>query len=144
MDNRSRKAIDRVSSKLRKPEHGYSMLHNAHEMVLSVSHLSLSFGGLQALNRIDLDRGELLALIGPNGAEKTGLLNCINGLYHPYEGSMFYRERDLTDLKPHKIVTLRIARTSQNIELYLGLSRLGKRKSHREVKHYRRRKARLS
>jgi len=144
MDNHSRKAIDQGSSKRKKPEAGYSMPHNAHEIALSVSHLSLSFGGLQALNRIDLDIGEILAVIGPNGAEKTCLLNCINGFYHPYEGSVFYREKDLTALKPHKIATLRIARTFQNIELYLGLSRLGNRKSYKEVKHYKRRKRWLS
>jgi branched-chain amino acid transport system ATP-binding protein len=122
------------------------MTHNTHEIVLSISDLSLSFGGLQALNRINLNRrdGEILAVIGPNGAGKTCLLNCINGFYHPYEGSVLYREKDLTTLKPHKIAILGIARTFQNIELYSGLSQLGKRKSYREVKHYKRRKRWLS
>jgi len=122
------------------------MPHDTHEIVLSISDLSLSFGGLLVLNRINLNirDGEILAIIGPNGAGKTCLLNCINGFYHPYEGSALYREKDLTTLKPHKIATLGIARTFQNIELYSGLSRLGKRKSYREVKHYKRRKRWLS
>jgi len=122
------------------------MPHNANGIILRISDLSLSFGGLQALNRVDLDirDGEILAVIGPNGAGKTCLLNCINCFYHPYEGSVLYREKDLTTLKPHKIATLGIARTFQNIELYLGLSQLGKRKSYREVKHYKRRKRWLS
>jgi len=122
------------------------MPHNTHEILLSISDLSLSFGGLQALNRIDLDirDGEILAVIGPNGAGKTCLLNCINGFYHPYEGSVLCCEKDLTTLKPHKIATLGIARTFQNIELYSGLSRLGNRKRYREVKHYKRRKRWLS
>jgi len=122
------------------------MPHKANGIILRISDLSLSLGGLQALNRVDLDirDGEILAVIGPNGAGKTCLLNCINGFYHPYEGSVLYREKDLTTLKPHKIATLGIARTFQNIELYSGLSRLGKRKSYREVKHYKRRKRWLS
>jgi branched-chain amino acid transport system ATP-binding protein len=122
------------------------MHHNTHEIVLSISDLSLSFGGLQALNHINLTirNGELLAIIGPNGAGKTCLLNCINGFYHPSKGSVLYREKDLTTLKPHTIATLGIARTFQNIELYSGLSQLGKRKGYREVKHYKRRKRWLS
>lgn len=96
------------------------------EIILRISDLSLAFGGLQALNSVDLDihDGEILAVIGPNGAGKTCLLNCINGFYHPYGGSILYRGKDLTTLKPHKIATLGIARTFQNIELYSGLSAL--------------------
>jgi branched-chain amino acid transport system ATP-binding protein len=96
------------------------------EIIIRISDLSLAFGGLQALNSIDLDihDGEILAVIGPNGAGKTCLLNCINGFYHPYRGSILYRGKDLTALKPHKIATLGIARTFQNIELYSGLSAL--------------------
>ena len=84
------------------------MSHNTNEIVLRISDLSLSFGGLQALSSIDLDihDGEILAVIGPNGAGKTCLLNCINGFYHPYQGSILYREKDLTALKPHKIAML--------------------------------------
>lgn len=96
------------------------------EIILRISDLSLAFGGLQALNSVDLDihDGEILAVIGPNGAGKTCLLNCINGFYRPYGGSILYRGKDLTTLKPHKIATLGIARTFQNIELYSGLSAL--------------------
>ena len=102
------------------------MPHNGNEIIIRISDLSLAFGGLQALNSIDLDihDGEILAVIGPNGAGKTCLLNCINGFYHPYRGSILYRGKDLTALKPHKIATLGVARTFQNIELYSGLSAL--------------------
>ncbi|MFW6114689.1 MAG: ABC transporter ATP-binding protein [Thermodesulfobacteriota bacterium] len=96
------------------------------DIILRITDLSLSFGGVQALNGLDLDirHGEILAVIGPNGAGKTCLLNCINGFYHPYNGSVVYHDSDLTTLKPHKIATLGIARTFQNIELYSGLSAL--------------------
>jgi branched-chain amino acid transport system ATP-binding protein len=96
------------------------------EFVIRVSDLSLRFGGLQVLNRVDLEIGEneILAVIGPNGAGKTSLFNCINGFYHPYEGEILYRGRDLTHHKPHRIAGLGIARTFQNIELFSGLTTL--------------------
>jgi len=102
------------------------MLHNNNETVIGIANLSLRFGGLQALNDIDLKvrAEEILAIIGPNGAGKTCVLNCINGFYHPYQGEIIYQDKNLTNLKPHKIATMGIARTFQNIELYSGLSAL--------------------
>ena len=102
------------------------MPQNKNETVIRIANLSLRFGGLQALEDIDLEvrAAEILAIIGPNGAGKTCMLNCINGFYHPYQGEIIYQDRDLTGLKPHKIATLGIARTFQNIELYSGLSAL--------------------
>jgi branched-chain amino acid transport system ATP-binding protein len=102
------------------------MPQNKNETVIRIANLSLRFGGLQALEDIDLEvrAAEILAIIGPNGAGKTCMLNCINGFYHPYQGEIIYQDRDLTALKPHKIATLGIARTFQNIELYSGLSAL--------------------
>jgi len=102
------------------------MNKNKNETVIGITNLSLRFGGLQALDDIDLEvrAEEILAIIGPNGAGKTCVLNCINGFYHPYQGEIIYQDRDLTGLKPHKIAVLGIARTFQNIELYSGLSAL--------------------
>ena len=102
------------------------MPQNKNETVIRIANLSLRFGGLQALEDIDLEvrAAEILAIIWPNGAGKTCMLNCINGFYHPYQGEIIYQDRDLTALKPHKIATLGIARTFQNIELYSGLSAL--------------------
>jgi len=102
------------------------MPQNKNETVIRIANLFLRFGGLQALEDIDLEvrAAEILAIIGPNGAGKTCVLNCINGFYHPYRGEIIYQDRDLIGLKPHKIATLGIARTFQNIELYSGLSAL--------------------
>lgn len=102
------------------------MTQNTVKTVIEIKNLSLRFGGLQALNEVNLEirDGEILAIIGPNGAGKTCFLNCVNGFYHPYLGNIFYRGKDLTRLKPHKIASLRIARTFQNIELFSGLSAL--------------------
>jgi len=102
------------------------MSQNKNNPVVHIKDLSLRFGGLQALNEIGLEirAGEILAIIGPNGAGKTSFFNCINGFYHPYQGEILYRGKDLTRLKPHKIAALGIARTFQNIELFSGLSAL--------------------
>jgi branched-chain amino acid transport system ATP-binding protein len=67
---------------------------------------------------------EILAVIGPNGAGKTSLFNAITGFYHPQEGSIHYAGKDITALPSHKIATMGIARTFQNIALYSGLSTL--------------------
>ncbi|MGB5747887.1 MAG: ABC transporter ATP-binding protein [Desulfobacterales bacterium] len=91
---------------------------------LRIENLLLSFGGVFALNEVNLNvrDNEILAIIGPNGAGKTALLNCINGFYKPQEGEIYFDGRKITRLRPDKLTKLGIARTFQNIELYTGLS----------------------
>ena len=93
---------------------------------LSVEEISLSFGGIMALNDISFKarEGEILAIIGPNGAGKTSLLNCLNNFYHPNRGKILFNGRDLTKLPPHQIAKLGVARTFQHTALYTGLSAL--------------------
>ena len=59
--------------------------NNRPEILLSVDHISLSFGGVTALEDINFDitKKEIFAIIGPNGAGKTSMLNVINGFYQP-------------------------------------------------------------
>ena len=94
--------------------------------LLEIKLLELSFGGVTALNKIDLDvyEGELLALIGPNGAGKTCLLNCINGFYKPDAGNIAYKGKDITAVPLHRRAHLGIARVFQGIQLYEGLTTL--------------------
>ncbi|MGB3906563.1 MAG: ABC transporter ATP-binding protein [Anaerolineae bacterium] len=94
------------------------------EIRLRVGDVSLSFGGTSALSNVSLEThtGEILAIIGPNGAGKTSLLNCINGFYRPDRGTIVFEGQDMTRLPPHKIATLGISRTFQNIALYTGMS----------------------
>ena len=94
---------------------------------LQVEQVSLSFGGTAVLNDISFDvrQGEIRAIIGPNGAGKTSMLNCISGFYRPQSGHILYGQDDLTQMPTHKVATLGVARTFQNIALYTGLSTLG-------------------
>ena len=93
--------------------------------VLEVNHLTMDFGGLRALDSLDLDimEGEIVALIGPNGAGKTTFFNCITGIYPPTEGEMTIRPPGkanirLNGLKPNKVTEAGMARTFQNIRLF--------------------------
>ncbi len=91
---------------------------------LRIERLSLSFGGVTALDNVSLDirDNEILAIIGPNGAGTTALLNCINGFYKPQKGEIYYENQRITRMRPDKLAEKGIARTFQNIELYTGLS----------------------
>ena len=91
---------------------------------LKIDRLLLSFGGVFALNNVSLEvrENEILAIIGPTGAGKTALLNCINGFYKPQEGEIYFNGKKITRMRPDKLTKLGIARTFQNIELFKGLS----------------------
>ncbi|MCX2682316.1 ABC transporter ATP-binding protein [Campylobacter sp. MIT 21-1685] len=93
-------------------------------MILKVEHISKSFGGVKAINdtSFSVNEQEILALIGPNGAGKTTLFNIITGNYKATSGQIFFKDANITHLKPHKIVHLGIARTFQNIRLFSSMS----------------------
>lgn len=98
----------------------------ASENFLTVADVTLYFGGNAALCEVSFGvrQGEILAIIGPNGAGKTSMLNCISGFYRPQHGRILFKGQDLTKTPTHKIASLGIARTFQNIALYTGLSTL--------------------
>ena len=91
---------------------------------LDVNGISLSFGGIRALNDVSLSvkDGELYAVIGPNGAGKTCLLNCISGFYRPQHGSIRFEGRNIVKLRPDQVAKLGIARTFQNVELFSNMT----------------------
>ncbi|MGI9602499.1 MAG: ABC transporter ATP-binding protein [Acidimicrobiales bacterium] len=91
--------------------------------VLDVRDISLSFGGLRVLSEVSfsLDHGALLAVIGPNGAGKTSVFNCINGVYRPFEGSIHLDGDDITGQRPARIAQRGLARTFQNLALFVNL-----------------------
>lgn len=91
---------------------------------LSIENLTISFGGVVAVHDVSLEvnKGEILSVIGPNGAGKTTIFNCISRLYKPDEGQINFAGRDILELKAHKISSLGIARTFQNIELFTNMT----------------------
>ena len=92
--------------------------------VLTVEDISLSFGGVRALQGVSFDvrEHEIRAIIGPNGAGKSSMLNVINGVYHPQQGTVTFKGRKRHDVDPHEAAQRGIARTFQNIALFRGMS----------------------
>jgi len=92
--------------------------------VLCCEQTQRMFGGLLALSDISLEihRGEIFGLVGPNGSGKTTLVNAITGFYPPQRGKIFFEDRDITGMKPHRVTRLGIARTFQNLALFRGMS----------------------
>ena len=93
-------------------------------MILSVENVSLAFGGVKALSDVSFDvkEHEIRAIIGPNGAGKSSMLNVLNGVYHPQNGKIKFREQEFTDMDSHQAAALGIARTFQNIALFKGMT----------------------
>jgi branched-chain amino acid transport system ATP-binding protein len=94
------------------------------EVVLSVENVSLSFGGVKALQGVSFDvrEREVRAIIGPNGAGKSSMLNVLNGVYHPQQGTIRLGKREFHDMDPHEAAKMGIARTFQNIALFKGMT----------------------
>jgi branched-chain amino acid transport system ATP-binding protein len=93
------------------------------EVILSVKNLSKSFWGLKALIDVSFDvrKGEIFGIIGPNGSGKTTLINCITGFIKPDSGRVYFKDKEITGLKPHKIAHMGIARTFQIMRPYYSL-----------------------
>lgn len=86
-------------------------------MLLRLEGVSKNFGGLTALQPLDLtlNEGEILGLIGPNGAGKTTLFNVITGVYQPTQGRIHFQGREISRLKPADRCKQGITRTFQLI-----------------------------
>jgi branched-chain amino acid transport system ATP-binding protein len=94
------------------------------EVILAVENVSLAFGGVKALSGVSFDvrEHEVRAIIGPNGAGKSSMLNVINGVYHPQQGTIRLHGREFHDMDPHEVALAGIARTFQNLALFKGMS----------------------
>jgi len=99
-------------------------LSKTNEVILELKEVNKSFGGLLAVNKVNLSvsKGELRALIGPNGAGKTTLLNLINGTLPVTSGHIYFKGVEITNLSPHQISHIGIARTLQITSLFSGLT----------------------
>jgi branched-chain amino acid transport system permease protein len=96
------------------------------DIVLSVKGLSKHFGGLKAVDNVDIDvrRGGVHALIGPNGSGKTTTLNVLSGLYKATSGKVMLDGTDITDKPPHQRAAAGLGRTFQNIRLFRSMTAL--------------------
>jgi len=85
-----------------------------------VEHLSISFGGLKAVNDVsfNVEKNTIFSIIGPNGSGKTTIFNIISGIYRPDSGSILCSGEELVGLTPDRIARKGVARTFQNIELF--------------------------
>src|SRR5256885_13497465 len=94
------------------------------EVLLSVEGVSLSFGGVKALQDVSFDvrEREVRAIIGPNGAGKSSMLNVLNGVYHPQKGKIVFKQKTFSDMHPRRAAEMGIARTFQNIALFKGMT----------------------
>src|SRR5262250_2277495 len=94
------------------------------DIILKLEGISLSFGGVKALTDISFDvrEHEVRAIIGPNGAGKSSMLNVINGVYRPQQGTITFRGRVRRDMNTHDAAAHGIARTFQNIALFKSMS----------------------
>jgi branched-chain amino acid transport system permease protein len=95
-------------------------------IALEVRGLSKNFGGLKAVDGVDLQvrRGGVHALIGPNGSGKTTTLNVVTGLYRASAGAIFVDGVDVTALPAHKRTVAGLSRTFQNIRLFRSMTAL--------------------
>ena len=83
--------------------------------ILEVSNLSIHFGGLVAINKLNLNvsKNRIHGVIGPNGSGKSTFFNVVSGVYQADEGSIVYNGKDITNLPPHRITALGVSRTFQ-------------------------------
>ena len=94
------------------------------DVILDVKNISLRFGGVKALTDISFNvkEHEIRAIIGPNGAGKCSMLNCINGVYTPSEGSITFRGKTFSHMNSRQVAEMGVARTFQNLALFKGMS----------------------
>jgi branched-chain amino acid transport system ATP-binding protein len=86
--------------------------------------VTVRFGGLVALSDVSISvmPGNIVGLVGPNGAGKTTFFGVVSGLLRPQDGQVFLAGREVTRASPAARARLGLARTFQQLELFLGLS----------------------
>lgn len=90
------------------------------EVVLQGRGITKDFGGLRAVNKVDFEiqRGEIVGLLGPNGSGKTTLFDCISGVLKPSAGRILINDQDVTGFAPWRINRGGLSRTFQRLRVY--------------------------
>jgi len=94
------------------------------DFVLAVEGLTVSFDGFKAVDNLSfyVDENEIRVIIGPNGAGKTTVLDLICGRTKATDGSIRFKDRELTTMKEHEIVRAGVGRKFQNPSIYEDLT----------------------
>jgi branched-chain amino acid transport system ATP-binding protein len=93
-------------------------------VVLEVDDIHTFYGSIEALKGISIDvrEGEIVTLIGANGAGKSTTLRSINGLNHPARGKIRFQGRDITNTPPHHVVKMGISQSPEGRKLFPRMS----------------------
>ena len=88
--------------------------------LISVNNLKKSFGGLKAVDvqELSFKEGELTSIIGPNGAGKTTFFDLISGFQNADSGSIFLKDKDISNAQPYKIARMGMIRTFQLTKVF--------------------------
>lgn len=92
--------------------------------MLHVDGLSVNYGAIKALKKVscDVNQGEIVALIGANGAGKTTILNAISGILPILEGKILFEKSELTRTAPHEIVKLGVCQVPEGRRVFANMS----------------------
>ena len=92
--------------------------------MLEVSGLKSRYGRIEALHGIDLEvrAGEIVTIVGANGAGKTTLLRCLSGVQPASDGSVRFRDADITRMPAHKRVALGLAQSPEGRQIFTALT----------------------
>jgi branched-chain amino acid transport system ATP-binding protein len=95
-----------------------------HQVVLDLKDVHTYYGSIHALKGVSLQvrEGEIVTLIGANGAGKSTTLRSINGLNHPRKGRISFQGRDITNVVPHKVVKMGVAQSPEGRKLFPRMS----------------------
>ena len=92
--------------------------------LLEVNDIHVYYGSIHAVKGVSftVEEGEIVTLIGANGAGKSTVLNTISGLLHPRSGSVIFQGKDLKGVAPHKIVEHGLAQCPEGRRIFLQMS----------------------
>lgn len=93
-------------------------------ILLETRRLEKHFKGLRAVKdfTVEIEENKIYGLIGTNGAGKTTVINMLSGVLKPSSGEVFFKEHNITGLRPDKIANMGVLRTYQNLRLFKKMS----------------------
>lgn len=93
-------------------------------MLMSISGLSVAYGPIKALDGVSLEvaKGEIVSIIGANGAGKSTMLRTVAGLLKPLRGTILFREKEITRQRPDRIVRQGICMVPEGRRIFPNLS----------------------